>query len=304
MTARIRGPLAAACLIALTFAASAPGTATADTASTVGWIRLAQLSPDTSAIDWYLYPSGSTNAQVVVKDVAFGTFSPYEALAPGNYLVAVRAAGNASTGNPMTTSQVSVVAGQAYTVAGFGPAPVPTLQVLSDKLNTTQGKADVRVLEASQRNPAVSVAAGGTTIGTNVQFPSVTDYQTIAAGPATLRVSTQAPNTGTAGTSTTVKVNFAPASTYTVVVLDGTGSAPQVLDLSDASGVSVPPKGGVNTGFGGTAGQQLDLRAVSSPSPGPGSGSSSVFPLYQVVLLIAAGGAVAFGISRRRRGTV
>lgn len=305
MTARIRGPLAAACLIALTFAA-APGTGTgigahtaiaaADATSTVGWVRLAYLSTGGSAIDWYVYPSGSTNARMVVKDVAFGTFSPYASLAPGNYLVAARAAGNASTGNPLTTAQVAVAAGQAYTVAGLGAVPVPMLRVLSDKLGTTQGKAGVRVFEASQRNPAVSVSAGGVTIATNVQYPNVTDYQPVAAGASTIRVSTQ-----TAGASATMRANFAVGSTYTVVVLDGSGSAPRILDLSDASGVGVPPKGGVNTGLGGTATQGAG--ASSGPGPGPGSrsGSGGVFPAYSVVLLIIAGGAVPFGMSRRRK---
>ena len=283
MTARIRGPLAAACLIALTFAASAPGTANAAATSTVGWVRLAHLSPQTSAIDWYLYPAGSTNAQVVVKDAAFGMFSPYETLAPGNYLVAIRAAGNASTGNPMTTVQVAVAAGQAYTIAGLGATQVPTLQVLDDKLDTTQGKAGVRVLEASQRNAEVSVTAGGATIATNLQYPNVSDYQPVAPGAATVKVSTQ-----TANASATTQVNFAAGGTYTVVVLDGSASAPQILELSDASGVGVPPKGGVNTGFGGAAVRPAGARG------------GSVFPVYPVVLLIVAGGAVAFGMSRRR----
>jgi hypothetical protein len=125
----------------------------------------------------------------------------------------------------------------------------------------------------------VSVTAGSATIATNLQYPNATDYQAVAPGAATVKVSTQ-----TANASATMQVNFAAGGTYTVVVADGTGSAPQILDLSDASGIGVPPKGGVNTGFGGAA-----------VRPG-----GSVFPVYPVVLLIVAGAAVAFGMSRRR----
>lgn len=292
MTARIRGPLAAACLIALTFAAFGPGTASADTTSTVGWVRLGQLSPGASAIDWYVYPTGGIDARVAVKDVGFGTFSPYESLAPGNYRVAVLTAGNAPTGSPLATTQVTVAAGQAYTVASFGVASVPTLRVLDDKLDTAQGKAGVRVLEASQRNPVVSVSAGEVTIATNVQYPNVTDYQVVGAGAGTVRVRTQSASANSsagadadADTSAALRVNFAAGSTYTVVVLDGSGSAPQVLDLRDASGMGVAPKGGVSTGLGGMA---------------AGSSSGIGLPVYSVALLMVASGAVWFGMSRRR----
>jgi len=293
MTAPIRGPLAAACLIALTFAVSGAGAAHADATSTVGWVRLAQLSHGASAIDWYVYPSGSTDARVALKDVAFGSVSPYESLAPGNYLVAVHTAGNAPTGNPLTTAQITVAAGQAYTVAGLGATSVPTLRVLNDKLDTTQGKAGVRVLEASQQNPTVSVSAGDATIATDVQYPNASDYQAVAAGAGTVRVRTQSANT-----SATAQVNFAAGSTYTVVVLDGSGSAPQVLDLSDASGVGVPPKGGVSTGFGGMAAAH-EAGAGRGVGGGAGVGVGGV-GAGLVLLLMVVGGAVSFGRARRR----
>ena len=280
MTARIRGPLTAACLIALTFAASSPGIANADTTSTVGWVRFAHLSPGAMPVDWYLYPSGSTNAQVVVKDVAYGTASPYETLAPGSYVVAIRPAGNAVTSNAAASVQLAVTAGQAYTVAGLGAASVPTLRVLDDKLDAVQGKASVRVIEASQRNPAVSVTAGGQAVAANLQFPDATDYQTLDPGSRAVRVAAQAANM-----TSQMQLTFTAGSTYTVAVVDGAGNAPQILDLSDGTGMSVPPKGGVNTGFGGTA----------------ASAGTNVFPTFQVVLLLVAGGAVVYAVSRRRK---
>lgn len=280
MPARTRGPLAAACLIALTFAASVPGTAGADTTSTVGWVRLAQLSPGSAPLDVYVYASGGTTAQLVLKDLAYGTLSPYESLAPGNYRVAVRAAGNAVTSDPVTSTQVVVAAGQADTVAALGASPALALQVLTDKLDIPQGKADVRVVEASMHNPTVSVSAGGDTIAANLSFPNVTSYQPVDPGSHAVRITTQ---TG----ATTAQLNFAADSTYTVAVIDGSASTPQILDLSDATGISAPPKGGVSTGFGGTATQRRS--------------GTDVFPVGEVLLLIGAVGAVAFGISWRRK---
>jgi hypothetical protein len=285
MTARIRGPLAAACLIALTFAASSSGTAIADTASTIGWVRVAHLSPNTMPVDWYVYPSGSANASQVVKDIAYGSASPYESLAPGNYIVAVRAAGTAVTSNAEASVNLVVSAGQAYTVAGLGVASVPSLRVLNDQLDSTQGKADVRVIEASQRNPAVSVTTGGQAVASNLQFPDASDYQTVDPGMRALKVTAQG---GTA--SAQLNVNFAAGSTYTVAVVDGSGINPQILALTDGTGLGVAPKGGVNTGLGGTA-------AAGQSS------SANVFPAYLIVSLIAAASAVAFGYSRRRKQT-
>ena len=302
MTAPKCGPLAVACLIALTFAVSGAGAAHTDAnaTSTVGWVRLAQLSHGASAIDWYVYPSGSTNARVAVKDVAFGSFSPYESLTPGNYLVAVHTAGNAPTGNPLTTAQITVAAGQAYTVAGLGAASVPTLRVLNDKLDTAQGKAGVRVLEASQQNPTVSVSAGDVTIATDVQYPNVSDYQPIAAGAGTVRVRTQSAGAGAgASTGATARVNFVAGSTYTVVVLDGSGSAPQVLELRDASGVGVAPKGGVSTGFGGMAAAH-EAGAGGGVGVGAWAGAGVRVGAGLVLLVMVAGGAVSFGMGRRR----
>lgn len=285
MSTRKRRPAAAGCLTALTFALLLPSAA-AGTTSTIGWVRLAHLSPNTPPVDVYLYPYGGATPQLTLKHVAYGTLSPYESLAPGDYLVAMRAAGAAATAAPVISAQVDVVAGRAYTVAGLGPASALTLQVLTDKLDTPAGKVSVRVIEASLRNPTASVDAGGRTLATGLRFPSVTGYQSLNPGASTVHVSTQ---TG----DKTTQLDFAAGSTYTLAVLDGTGDGPQILGLSDATGTSVPPKGGVNTGFGGTA-----ARPAGTPTQ---TGHGNVTPAGWGVLLIAAIAAVLFGISRQRR---
>ena len=279
---RIRRPLAAACLIAVTCAVLPSAAARAATTSTVGWVRLAHLSPDTPPVDVYLYPYGGKTAQIVLKHVAYGTLSPYQSLAPGDYLVAMRGAGAGATTDPVISTQVDVKAGEAYTVAGLGAESALTLQVLDDKLDAPAGKASVRVIEASLRSPSVSISAGGDTVATNLHFPAVTGYQTLDAGPCDLRVATQT-------AAATTQVDFSADSTYTLAVLDGSGASPKVLNLSDAAGTSTLPKGGVNTGLGGTADQS----------------SGGGWPVRQTVwgLLLAAGVGTALLAGRRlRRG--
>ena len=48
-------------------AASAASSAAAGT----GWIRLAHLSPNTPAVDVYLYSFGNSNAKIVLRHVAY-----------------------------------------------------------------------------------------------------------------------------------------------------------------------------------------------------------------------------------------
>ena len=241
--ARIAASAVLACLVILP--AAAPAAQAADS-TTDGWIRLAHLSPNTPAVDVYLYPFGGTTAQLVLKHVAYGTVSPYEPLAAGLYLVAMRATGAAPTSNPVISTEVKVSTGDAYTVAGLGPFSALTLKVLDDQLDAPSGQAGIRVIEASLLAPDVTVTEGADNIATNLRFPDVTSYQTVTAGSAAVRIATQT-------ASVTSKVNLSPGSTYTFAVLDGTAGAPRWLDLGDGTGAAVVPVGGVDTGFGGTA---------------------------------------------------
>ena len=249
--------LAALPLLLLTIpavaSASAATTATAATAGT-GWIRLAHFSPNTPAVDVYLYSFGDASAQIVLHHVAYGDASPYEQVPTGDYTVAMRAAGASATSSPVLSASVDVVAGHAYTVAGLGPESGLRLQVLDDQLTTPSGQALVRIIQASLKQSVVSVSWGGTTLNGKLAFGSVTSYQTVSPGTASLLV------TGSGG-SAKVSIPLAAGTVHTLVVLDGAKGL-QVDDLVDAAGSATDPVGGAATGFGGMA-----PRAPSSPLP-------------------------------------
>src|SRR6266567_2989861 len=114
-----------------------------------GWLRLAHLSPNTPAVDVYLYAFGNSHAMVVLKHVSYGTVSPYQSVHSVDYTVAMRSAGAAASAKPVLSTSVNVVAGDAYTVAGMGPLSGLRLQVMRDRLSTPPGKALVRVIQAS-----------------------------------------------------------------------------------------------------------------------------------------------------------
>src|ERR1700722_1537076 len=244
--------LAALPLLLLAIPAAAVATASAATAT--GWIRLAHLSPNTPAVDVYLYSFGDSSAQIVLHHVAYGTVPPYEQVPTGEYTVAMRAAGAASTTAAVISASVDVVAGHAYTVAGRGPESGLRLQVLDDQLTTPSGQALVRIIQASLKQNVVSVNWGSDTLNGSVKFGSVSSYQTVSPGTQTLTVSG-------GGQKTTASVPLAAGTVHTLVVLDGAKGL-QIDDLLDAAGSGTDPAGGAATGFGGMA-----PRSPSSPLP-------------------------------------
>jgi hypothetical protein len=231
-----------------------PGTAASSGTTGTGWIRLAHLSPSTPPVDVYLYSFGNPAAQIVLRHVAYGTVSPYEAVTAGDYSVAMRLAGAASTSQPVLSTSVTVAAGHAYMVAALGPASGLRLQVMDDDLATPRGKALVRVIQASLKQKSVTVSWDGKAIVSNLAFAAATSYQAVSPGTETVAV------TGSSG-HTSSTVTLAAGSVHTLVALDG-ASGLEIANLEDAAGSGLQPVGGAETGFGGTAG-----RGPGSPLP-------------------------------------
>jgi hypothetical protein len=240
----------------------------------VGWVRLAHFSPNTPAVDVYLYSFNNSSAELVLHHVAYGTVSPYETLSAGDYTVAMRAAGAAPTSAPAISASLTVVAGHSYTVAGLGPESGLRLAVLDDQITAPPGKALVRVIQASLQQHVVSVSYGSQTLVHNLAFGAVSSYQTVT--PATETVLANGPSEASGAS-----LDIAAGTVHTLVILDG--SKGLVIDnLVDAAGSKVMPLGGAATGFGGTAPR------VPSPLPW--------LLLIAAGVLVAAGG----GLSLRR----
>jgi Domain of unknown function (DUF4397) len=233
--------LLAASALLLGIPAAATAHASGATKGT-GWIRLAHLSPNTPAVDVYLYSFDNSNAMIVLHHVAYGTVSPYESVQAGDYSVAMRAAGASATSQPVLSTSVTIAAGHAYTVAGMGPESGLRLAVLDDELTTPSGQALVRVIQASLKQQVVKVTLNSTVLAGSLKFGTVSAYQAVPPGTATVTV------TGDSSSS----VTCAAGTVHTLVVLDG-ASGLEVVNLEDASGAGKPPLGGVSTGFGGTA---------------------------------------------------
>jgi hypothetical protein len=254
LASRALAPLLMAVLGLFTLMSGVMAAAPAASASSgAGWIRLAHLSPNTPPVDVYLYSFGNSHAMIVLHHVSYGTVSPYEKVAAGEYTVAMRAAGASPNSAPVLSTSVHVAPGAAYTVAGMGPAKGLRLQVLRDELTAPPGKSRVRVIQASLKHNKVTIMAGGQTLAKDLPFGHVTSY--VTASPGTWRVHVE--GMGAMGAR---EVTLAAGSIYTLVVLDSPGNGLEIDPLEDAAGSTAMPQGGADTGLGGTA---------PSPAPSP-----------------------------------
>jgi len=256
--------------------AAAPASAAPASPGT-GWIRLAHLSPNTPAIDVYLYSFGDPSAQIVLHHVTYGTASPYEAVAAGQYTVAMRPAGASAASPPVLSASVTIAAGHAYMAAALGLRADLRLQVFGNDLTTPAGRALVRVVQASLKQHAVTVSWDGKVIASRLPFASVTSYQSVSPGTEKVALSVTAgggnAQAGDAGST----VALAAGTIHTLVVLDGPGGL-ELANLEDAAGSARAPAGGAATGLGGTA------------PHGPGSPAPWLMVIGAGSLLAAAGG--------------
>lgn len=262
---------------------AAPSSAAAITeaAPGQGMVRLAHLSPDTPAVDVYLYTAGKKTPRLVLRHVGYGALSPYQRLGGGSYTVAMRPADAAATSKPVLSTTVRVQGGGAYTVAGMGPYKGIKLKVLNDSVSLPGGRAGLRVIAASLKEPALDVTAGGKTLSKSLRFSTVTPYRRLAAKTTDVQVKGRNGTTGT-------KVKLMEGSVHTVVVLDG-DSGLKLVTLRDAAQRTTPPSGGVNTGLGGLTARPQGHRPEGTPW-----GTAGLIALAG----LGAGGAV---ILRRRR---
>jgi hypothetical protein len=243
-SARLAMLLGAATLSVGTLAGTAAAAPASPMSSGMGWMRCAHLSP-TAPVDIYLYSFGDPMAMSVLRHVAYGGVGMYMEMPAGEYTVGIRPAGAPTSTPPVISASLMLQAGQAYTVAAMGPPNAVRLQTLDDRLTTPDGKSLVRVIQASLKEPRVTVRAGSTTLASNLAFASVTSYGTNTPGQWMVDA--------TGGSEVwSGNVKLTAGSIHTLVVLDSS-SGLKVSDLMDAAGSAMMPHGGVGTGLGGTA---------------------------------------------------
>ena len=260
-------------------AAASPAASAAAAPAQDAWVRIAHLSPRAPAMDIYLYPFGEPGQPIVLRDVSYGDVSAYMAVSPGQYSVAMRGFGAPPSSPPALITSFMVSAGGNYTVASLGPASARRLEVLTDQVSGPSGSAMVRVVQASLKEPQVTVSIGSDVLARQLAFGAASVYQAVPPGASAVTLSTS-------GGHSTAPVTLAAGSVHTIVVLDGTSGLKidTVTDTAASMDMNTP-KGGAATGLGGTA--------PAAPAVEPW-----LVTLAGGLLLVCAG---VFGLRRSRR---
>ena len=269
-------------LTAVTALLGGPVVATASSASAAaadqGWVRCADLSPGTPE-DVYLYPFGDPSHPTMLMHQGYGSVSEYMPVSSGQYTLAMRPPGAPASSPPTVSTSFMVSAGSNYTVASIGSESSRRLKVLNDQMAAAAGsKALVRVIQASVKQPQVTVSVGSDMLARQLDFGSASSYQSVRPGSPTVTFS--AP-----GGHAAMPVTLTAGSVHTLVVLDGS-SGLKIDNLTDAAQSADSPRGGAATGFGGTA-----------PTAGPG-----LIPWLGTLaggVLLALAGTVGLRRSRR-----
>ena len=227
----------------------APQTASAATPDD-GWLRIGHLSPDTKGVDVQLSRLSGGGKVFELDDVTYGQVSPYQELPVGTYVLSMRSS-SAPDATPMVSTDVTVSAGNASTVVAYGRnSDLRTTAFTDDLQQPGDGKAKLRLVQAATTAGKVDVSTStGTEVAKDAAFGSATGYATVAAGKWTLDVS----GSGQRGTA---DVDLASNTVSTLFVLDDSKGDLTVVPVTDAAATAATPKGGVQTGGGGTAGDR------------------------------------------------
>jgi hypothetical protein len=211
-------------------------TSAADTAM----VRVLHASPDAPAVDVYL---DGTKVSALTN-VPFGVISGYLPIPAGAHNVKVYATG--TTTGAVIDANVTVVAGQSYTIAATSAVASITAQVIQDDPASSCSTAQVRVVHLSADAPAVDIATTGAApadaVLKNLAYPTASGYLDLPGGSYDLEVrlagttTVALPLPGVAIADCTSYSVFAVGSAASpavggkalqvVVAVDGTASAP------------------------------------------------------------------------------
>lgn len=144
-------------------------------------VRVLHGSADAPSVDVY------ANGAPVLKDVAFGTLSPYLYVPAGEYRIQVVPAGATLADGPVVIdAPLTFDGGTLTTVAATDVLANITPKVVNDNPKPKADKAQVRVVHLSANAPAVDIAPDGSAkadaIFKGLEFGEASKYATVDAG--------------------------------------------------------------------------------------------------------------------------
>ncbi|HZB41519.1 MAG TPA: DUF4397 domain-containing protein, partial [Ilumatobacter sp.] len=228
--------------------------APAQTAST-GWARFGHFAPGAGPVDVLV------DGELFATDITFKTATEYAQLPSGVHAFELVPAG--ADGPVALQTTVGVPDGGAVTVAAVTTRDGLSPRVFDDALMMPQqGRSLVRFIHAAPEAPAVDISVvGGPVLAAAVPYPGATEYLDVAPGAYDVQVTD----------STTAQVvlevqgwTIEPGVQATIVIVAGADGQLDVAPLVDTASAAVVPVGGVQTGYGGMAGQDRSTPIISA----------------------------------------
>src|SRR5712691_394962 len=182
-------------------------------AQSPSYVRVVHASPFVGTADVFV------DGAKLLSSFAFGSVTGYVAIPAGPHKVQIALVGK-GIGGAVITQTLSVTPGFAYTVAAIGTSQTGlSLEVFIDNNLLTPGSAKIRVYQLSPDIGTISVATGGSTLFTGVNYQQATQYQAMTTGAYTFDVNAVSANT-TLPMDATLKANTV-TSIFTVGLVNG-----------------------------------------------------------------------------------
>jgi hypothetical protein len=226
--------------------------------SSVGHVQLVHMAPNAPAFDVYFARLGQDGK--LIGSGGYGNVNPYMTLPPGRYVWSMRPTGSAPNSPLSLTKLLEVKGGETSSAVLFNNGANGALQgvvVPEDATVPATGSAKIRVMQGANGAP-MSVTVGSAA-PQRIAYGDVTPYQTVPAGPMTVK---------TDATPTPMTADLASGSLTTVVVTRNAQGAVQLAPFTDTttgSPLAASTPTGVNTGSGGMAAQQAS--GTEAPIP-------------------------------------
>jgi hypothetical protein len=234
---------ATACVVMSAQPAGVAAQAETAVAPAQGWARFGHFAPAAAPVD--VLVDGAPFASAL----SFKQVSDYLPLPAGLHQFELRLSSDPD-GPSVLSIQAGVPEGGAVTVGAVSTRDGLAPQVYDDALAAPpEGQSLVRFIHAAPDVVPVDVQlAAGPVLATGVAYPGATPYQPIAAGQYDVEVRL----TGSDQVVLTVDDwSIQPAVQSSIVIVQGTDGALDVVPIRDSAAVAVPPLGGVQTGYGG-----------------------------------------------------
>ncbi|MCQ9280577.1 DUF4397 domain-containing protein [Priestia aryabhattai] len=233
-------------------------------------IRVVHASPDAPEVDIYV------DNQSIVVGASFKDVTDYLKVPAGSHKVEVYAIGTKGKEKPVISTNVTVEANKAYTLAAINQVAHLELKVAQDDMNVAKGKSKIRIAHFSPDAPAVNVGINhGPTLFKDTTFKQMTNYSEVDAGTYDLTIATSQDNKKILEIP---NLNLEANTVYTVLAINKADSLETLLLKDNTAMPSEMPK----TGMGGASEDNYN----------------SIVP----VLTLLGIGAVAIFVVRRHRG--